>query len=94
MKRQQDIDYMWFTENFDNLYQEYGESYLIIKQRSVIGAYKNHSEAYANAIKSNSLGTFIIQKVCANIRDLTEYIVGPIAIIENSNKINSNNTDC
>jgi hypothetical protein len=94
MKDQQQTDYTWFSENFYMLYQRYGNSYLVIKNKTILGSYNSFSEAYHDTIKTESFGTFIIQRVCDNQEDLTEYVVGPITILEESNSIYSNNTDC
>lgn len=93
MKDQQQTDYTWFSENFYMLYQRYGNSYLVIKNKTILGSYNSFSEAYHDTIKTETLGTFIIQRVCDNQEDLTEYVVGPITILEESNIIDSNNSD-
>lgn len=40
----QDRDYSWFIDNLPMLYQKYGDDYIVIKNKNVIGRYKSFAE--------------------------------------------------
>jgi hypothetical protein len=48
--------------NYNKLFSEFGESYLAIKNESVLGAYNSFREALDTTLLSEEMGTFIIQK--------------------------------
>ena len=57
----QEKDYKWFLENYNNLYKEYGQKYLAIKNQNVIGVYSSYADAVNTTKKTEKLGTFIVQ---------------------------------
>ena len=57
----QDKDYEWFLANYDQLFREFGESYLAIKDSHVLGKYSSYAEAVHETEKKESLGSFIVQ---------------------------------
>ena len=58
----QERDFEWFLENYEHLYNTYGQSFLAIKNKSVLGSYSSFREALDATLKSEELGTFIIQE--------------------------------
>jgi len=58
----QEKDYEWFLNNFQKLYELYGDSFLVIKNKMVIGLYLSFHEAYETTKLTEELGTFIIQE--------------------------------
>ena len=58
----QEKDYEWFLDNFLDLYNRYGQSFLAIKNKTVIGVYTSFHEAIENTRLTEELGTFIIQE--------------------------------
>ncbi len=57
----QDKDYAWFLENYSELYNKYGVSYLVIKNQTVLGAFNSYAEGVKAMIGKEELGTFIVQ---------------------------------
>ena len=55
-------DFEWFMSNYDELFDKYGDSFLVIKDETVLGAYKGAKEALDNTLLTEEMGTFIIQK--------------------------------
>ena len=55
-------DYEYFIENLETLYTEYGHRFLVIKNEGVIADYDSFKTAYDETIKTEALGTFIIQE--------------------------------
>ena len=58
----QDKDFEWFIENYNMLYKKYGCCFLVIKNKSIIGVYKNFDEAADTTLITEEIGTFIIQE--------------------------------
>ena len=62
----QEKDFEWFLENYINLFEDYGNSFLAIKNEQVLGAYSSFHEAVEATQKTEELGTFIIQECNGN----------------------------
>jgi len=60
-KKMCDMNYEYYIQNFDSLCTKYLDKYIVIKEQSVIGEYDSFEEAYDNTIKTEELGTFLIQ---------------------------------
>ena len=59
----QQEDFQWFMENMEGLYKVHGEKVAVIKNKVILGIYEVFMEALDNTIKTEQLGTFIIQKL-------------------------------
>lgn len=70
-------DYEWFRMNHKILYEKYGECFLVIKNKTIIGVYKNIHEGIRETEKNEEKGTFIIQPCVENIEDTYFDIVTP-----------------
>lgn len=55
-------NYSWFKENYTKLQQKYGDCFLVIKNKAVIGQYQTYGEAVHITKKTEKLGTFIVQE--------------------------------
>lgn len=71
----QDKDFNWFTKNNTKLFKKYGEKYLAIKNKKVIGSFNDLEEAVEKTKKNHALGTFIIQKCGKDDSVYTNHIV-------------------
>ena len=58
----QDEDFKWFTENLPRLYGQYGDCFLAIKGKKVLGAYETRHEGIAKTGEIEEPGTFIVQQ--------------------------------
>ena len=67
-------DFNWFVKNRERLYEEYGDSYIAIKNMTVIGVYSSYSDGVNEVSKSEELGTFIVQHCTADESGFTEHI--------------------
>ena len=70
----QDKDFDWFLNNYDELYNTYGKSFLAIKNRSVLGSYKSFKEALDITSETEEIGTFIIQECNGDESGYSVYI--------------------
>lgn len=67
-------DYKWFLKNYSKLFNEYGASFLAIKDKAVIGVYNSYAEGVKETSKNNDLGTFIVQRCDGSEGAYTNYI--------------------
>lgn len=65
-------DFNWFLNNYNDLYNKYGHKFLVIKNKTVLGAYEGVREALDNT--EEEMGTFIIQECNGSTSAYTNYI--------------------
>ena len=58
----QEKDFNWFLDNIDLLNQQYGTTYLVIKNGKILGSFESYAEGVKEACKTEQLGSFIVQK--------------------------------
>lgn len=63
---EQKMNYSWFMENLDDLYERFPEKWIVIKGQSVLAAYDQFREAFDWSLEELKIGTFLIQKVTKN----------------------------
>ena len=62
----QDSDFVWFINNYKELYNLYGHSFLAIKDECVLGSYRSFKKALDATTQSEEIGSFIIQECSGN----------------------------
>ncbi len=77
----QKSDYEWFLENYSLLYKKYGECYLVIKNKAVIGKYNSYAVAIEETKKREEMGTFIVQKCNSSESGYTNYIISNFVVL-------------
>lgn len=55
-------DYLWFEDNYTELQSQYGDAFLAIKNKSVIGVYENYADGVKETLKTDQIGSFIVQR--------------------------------
>ena len=55
-------DFEWFLSHYQDLFEEYGHTFLVIKNKKVLGAYDSYAQGVREAEKTEALGTFIVQE--------------------------------
>lgn len=70
----QERDYKWFKENYFTISEEYGNSFVVIKNKKVIGSFDNYGDAVRETVKKEKLGTFIVQFCNGDESAYTNYI--------------------
>ena len=74
---QQTQDFKWYIENLKDLYDIYGDAYLVIMDKTVLGKYKTFIEG-VNEIKARNLeGRAIVQKCGHDKSAYTIYVNSP-----------------
>ena len=57
------VEFDFFNENLDAIKQKYLNEFVVIKGKKIIGAYKSFDEAMNKTLKTEEIGTFLIQEV-------------------------------
>mgnify|MGYP007070099308 CR=1 FL=1 len=67
-------DFDWFLNNYDELYKEYGDSYIVIRNGKVIGNFNSAGEGVRKTSRDFPIGTFIVQHCNGKVSGYTNYI--------------------
>ena len=67
-------DYQWFLDNYDDIYEKYGTSYVVIKDAKVLGSYASYGEAVRRTSETEPMGSFIVQFCNGDASGYTNYI--------------------
>ena len=70
----QENDFRWFLEHFSELFEKYGNTYVAIKNKTVIGIYASYAEGVRHTSLTEEIGTFIVQRCGENESAYTNYI--------------------
>lgn len=54
-------DFCWFVENYDNIYKQYGECYVAVRNKEIIGVFSNFGDACHEMDKVSKSTDQIIQ---------------------------------
>lgn len=54
-------EFQYYLKNQAELVEKYNGKFIVLKNEKVIGVYDSHSNAYTETLKSEQLGTFLIQ---------------------------------
>lgn len=70
----QNSDFEWFVQNILKLYKLYGNKYIAIKNKTVLGVYDSYSEGIEQTRTTEELGTFIVQELGSDESVYTAYL--------------------
>lgn len=70
----QTSDYEWFVENYDKLCSEYGDSFVVVKNKKIIGRYESFVDGVKNTLSTEQAGSFIVQQCHADGKVRINYI--------------------
>ena len=65
-------DFNYFLKNYDEIYKQYGHTFVVIKNKNVIGVYNNVAEALKNT--KEPIGSYILQECNGKESGYTSYI--------------------
>ena len=54
-------EFKYYRDNHEKLLKKFANKFIVIKGKKVIGVYDSHLEAYQESVKTEELGTFLIQ---------------------------------
>jgi len=75
---QQDLDFNYFLDNMEAFYRQYGQSFIVIKDQSILSVYDNFMTAYESTIKTENIGTFLIQECFDNKEKMVNHFQGNV----------------
>ena len=55
-------EFKYYLDNQGKLVKQYNGKFIVIKNKTVIGAYDTEMDAYNETLKEHKLGTFLIQR--------------------------------
>jgi len=58
----QDQDFEWFVDNMLEFNKIYGQKFVAVKNKGVLGVYDTFNEAIDATLKTEQLGSFLIQE--------------------------------
>lgn len=58
-------DFTWFKEHYNDFQKKFGNAFIVIKNKSILGVYKTYAEGVKKTLETEELGTFIVQE-CAS----------------------------
>ncbi len=61
MDKNLEKEFNYYLEHQKELVKRYNGKFIVIKNGSIIGVYNSHEDAYSETIKTQELGTFLIQ---------------------------------
>ena len=65
-------EFKYFIDHQNELVQQYGGKFVVIKNQQVIGIYDSEAEAFIETKKQHELGTFLIQECKAGAEVYTQ----------------------
>jgi len=75
---QQDLDFNYFLENMNKLYRKYGNKFVVVKNQNVLGAYNDFNKALETTLKTEEMGTFLIQECFDNKEKMVCHFQGNV----------------
>ena len=76
-----DKNYAYFVEHLDELIEMHNGKHVVIKDESIIGVYDSFKEAYDDTIKTEELGTFIIQQCVTEEEEMITFVSSNVAFV-------------
>lgn len=55
-------DFEWFEEHYEEFQNRYGDAFLAIKNKAIIGVYDSYGNGVRETQKTEPIGSFIIQE--------------------------------
>lgn len=70
-------DFHWFVDNYEKFQKRYGNCFIAIKDKKVLGIYETFGEGVRETSKSYDMGTFIVQRCDVNRETYMAYYGNP-----------------
>jgi hypothetical protein len=62
----QSKDFDYFLNNLESLYKQYGHKFVVVKNEGILGVYDTFETALYTTLKTEQLGTFLVQECFEN----------------------------
>jgi hypothetical protein len=63
---QQDVDFNYFLDHMEEFYRQYGHKFVVVKNQNILAVYDNFNNALETTLKTEEMGTFLIQECFDN----------------------------
>ena len=73
--KRQNEDFEWFLENYEGLFEQYGDCYLLIRDKRVICTCDSYVEGVNKGKSLFDMGTFIVQHCNGDESGYTSYVL-------------------
>lgn len=70
-------DFHWFVNNYEKFQKRYGNCYIAIKDKTVLGTYETFGEGVRETSKNYEIGTFIVQRCEVDQKAYIAYYSNP-----------------
>ena len=70
-KLTQKRNFEYFLDNMERLYKEHGNKFVAVKNQGIVGVYDTFDQAVETTLKTEELGTFLIQECFDDRKKLT-----------------------
>jgi fibrillarin-like rRNA methylase len=77
----QDQDFEYFIQNMESFYKQHGHKFLAIKNKNILGAYDSFNAALDETLKTELIGTFIIQECFKNKEESVNNFQGNVMFV-------------
>lgn len=67
-------DFLWFKDNYNVFQKKYGNSFIVIKNKKVLGNYNSYAEGVKKTLETEEIGTFIVQECSLDFEAYNSYI--------------------
>jgi len=74
----QDKDFDFFLQNMETLYKTYGHKFVAVKNQAILATYESFDDALDSTLKTEELGTFLIQECFNNKEKLIHHFQGNV----------------
>jgi fibrillarin-like rRNA methylase len=78
VREMQNQDFDYFLHNMGKFYKTHGHKFVAIKNQAILGAYDTFENALENTLKTEELGTFLIQECLENKEKLVHHFQGNV----------------
>ena len=71
-------NYEWFVKNYNNIFKEYGECFVCVYNKQIVGKFKTYKDGVLKMSKKYELGSFLIQRCCRDKFSATNAFVSSV----------------
>ena len=68
-------DFAWFKEHYADFQKKYGESFIAIKNKKILGVYDSYGNGVRETAKTEELGTFIVQECSPDYKHISAVLL-------------------
>lgn len=65
-------EFKYYIDNQADFVEKYNGKFIVLKNQKVIGIYESHLEAYNETLKTEEIGTFLIQHCIPGTNSFTQ----------------------